>query len=524
MIDSFIISFKLKNTYKVNGIIYALKQIPLIKRLPASLYASPGLKVFSYIVAAMIEFGSFFLGKFLYLLLFTTLPLMFFGQVGSAEGFLHIFFFLTLIGTFLNTHMFKASKDKYYAMFLMGMDAKKFTLSNYIYFLFKTFVGFLPLTLAFGLAQGLDFGICLIMPWFVISSKVIFSAFTLRHFAITGKRGNEKMPIPVSMVVVPILLIAAYLPLYFGLVLNGTIFITLCLLIFVGALVATRYILRYREYRRVYKDLLTESVIIDKKDKASEITRNAYKNRIEVSMDEASSKTGYQYFNDLFVKRHRKLLLKSAKRTALILTALLVIATAACFLSKSFSDVVNNFILVYLPYTLFLMYVINRGKTVTQAMFMNCDHSMLSYRFYRQPKVILHLFVQRLKSLVIIDMLPSIVIAIGLPFLLCITGGTTNPLTYIIVFMTIIGISVFFSVHNLVLYYLLQPYNVNLEIKSGLYKVVDFLTYFVCYYAMGQEMSTLLFGTIVLIFSILYIIVSLFLVYKYAPKTFKLRR
>ena len=33
------ISFALKNTYRVNGILFSLKQIPLLKRLlPASLY------------------------------------------------------------------------------------------------------------------------------------------------------------------------------------------------------------------------------------------------------------------------------------------------------------------------------------------------------------------------------------------------------------------------------------------------------------------------------------------------------
>lgn len=42
---------------------------------------------------------------------------------------------------------------------------------------------------------------------------------------------------------------------------------------------------------------------------------------------------------------------------------------------------INNFIMNYLPFVLLLMYFINTGKVVTNAMFMNCDHSMLSYRF-----------------------------------------------------------------------------------------------------------------------------------------------
>lgn len=39
MIKSFITSFKLKNTYRVNSIIYSIKQLPLIKKiLPNTLY------------------------------------------------------------------------------------------------------------------------------------------------------------------------------------------------------------------------------------------------------------------------------------------------------------------------------------------------------------------------------------------------------------------------------------------------------------------------------------------------------
>ena len=40
MLNAFLQSFSLKNTYRVNAILYAIKQIPLIgKLLPDSLYS-----------------------------------------------------------------------------------------------------------------------------------------------------------------------------------------------------------------------------------------------------------------------------------------------------------------------------------------------------------------------------------------------------------------------------------------------------------------------------------------------------
>ena len=42
------IAFSLKNTYRVNTILYSLKQIPLIKSiLPQELYCDPDIKIFT---------------------------------------------------------------------------------------------------------------------------------------------------------------------------------------------------------------------------------------------------------------------------------------------------------------------------------------------------------------------------------------------------------------------------------------------------------------------------------------------
>ena len=158
-----------------------------------------------------------------------------------------------------------------------------------------------------------------------------------------------------------------------------------------------------------------------------------------------------------------------------------------------------------------------------QAMFMNCDHSMLTYRIYRTPKVILGIFKERLKTLITINLLPATLIGLGLALLLFLSGGTNNQLNYVVLFVSIISMSIFFSVHYLVMYYLLQPYNVSTEMKSSTYKVVQGLTYIVCWYMIQIQMPIFTFGIATIVFCIAYCLISLFLAYKYAPKTFKLR-
>ena len=170
------------------------------------------------------------------------------------------------------------------------------------------------------------------------------------------------------------------------------------------------------------------------------------------------------------------------------------------------------------------MYLVNKGAVVTQAMFMNCDHSMLAYRFYRQPDAVLKLFKARLLTLIKINMIPAAVIACGLPLLLFITGGTDNPLNYGLLFVSVLAMAVFFSVHHLVIYYLLQPYNVNMEAKSSTYSIVNGATYFLCYMCIKIQAPTIIFASLTILFSALYIGAALFLVYRYAPVRFRLKQ
>ena len=122
-----------------------------------------------------------------------------------------------------------------------------------------------------------------------------------------------------------------------------------------------------------------------------------------------------------------------------------------------------------------------------------------------------------------VNLLPASVIGGGLALLLFATGGTDNPLNYVVLFVSVVALSIFFSVHYLTLYYLLQPYNSGTEIKSGTYQFMTGATYFVCYMTMQVKMSTVIFGIMTIVFCVIYCIAASILVYKLAPKTFRIR-
>lgn len=520
MISTFFLSFRLKNAYRVNSILYSLKQLPIIKRiLPEKLYGVRGLKILGNIISAIWEFIMIFLGKFLYIA-FMIAAMLGIYQTNSAATFLHIFFFLTICGGLMNTYLFDPTKDKYYAMFLMNMDAKEYTISNYLYQMIKVLIGFLPFTCFYGMSVGLPLWIMILCPIFVMMVKTFINSLSLIDFKRTKKVKNENLPTSVVWILLLVLLVCAYALPYISIVMPTWMF-----LIFFGlslglGIFGFYQIFHFPYYRFLYKQLLTNApLVIDQ----TSIRRDASLSQIELDTSLNSTKEGFSYFHELFVKRHRKILTKAIKKQTIVLVGIAIVMSFLVKVNASVASTTNHLMLVFLPYFVFIMYMLNRGTTLTQAMFMNCDHAMLSYRIYRKPNVILGLFKERLKTLIGLNLIPATVIGFTLALLLFLSGGTSNVYNYFVLFFSILAMSVFFSVHYLVMYYLLQPYNVHTEMKSSTYSVVQGVTYFVCYYMMQLRLPTFYFGLSVSAFCILYSLLSLWFAYRLAPKTFKLR-
>lgn len=524
MIETFINSFKLKNTYRVNSIIYSIKQLPIIRKIiPNSLYKSKALKTFANVISVIWEIINIFLGKLLYIATMIFLAISLY-KTNSADTFLHIFVLLTLAGGVLNTYMLNPTKDKYYAIILMRMDAREYGLSNYYYELLKLIVGFLPFTILFGMITKVPLWIQIVLPFFVLAVKLIVMNYIIYDFKKTKKARNENLPTKFVWSFVAICLLLAYGLPAINIVLNQTIFtITFIISIIIGIYSLIK-IHNFKDYKKMYKQMLTESnIYILERNTGTQVIKDTSLKQIELDEKYTSNKSGFAFFHDLFVKRHRKILTKAVKKQSVIILAIFAVIIFAFHFSSNFKEKTNNILMEYLPYFVFIMYILNRSATVTQAMFMNCDHSMLTYRIYRTPNVILGIFKERLKTLITINLLPATLIGLGLALLLYLSGGTDNSLNYIILFVSIMSMSVFFSVHYLVMYYLLQPYNVNTEMKSSTYKVVQTITYFVCWYMIQIKLPTFYFGIATIGFCVAYCLISLFLAYRYAPKTFKLR-
>ncbi len=530
MWKTFKISRSIKNTYTTNAIIHSFRSIPIIgKLLPVELYSIGALKIFAGVITAIWDILKIFLGKFLSSAIIFIVPAILgetqLERMGGA--FIHIFVLWTIVGAYINTVMFNSDINDYYAVVQLNIDARKYILSSYIYDMIRIIVGYIPFTVLFGTVLcKLSLGITLTMPFFVVLAKTVMCWVYIKIYDITGKFPTGSISGWITAPLTVVLFAAAYILPFTGLaIISENIYYIVFAAAAVMGTIALIMMFRYKNFRAFYRQFLNYSQSEHAKIMANAVNTTADTNRkyIGHNLDIVSNKNGFEYLNDMFIKRHFRLLMKPVLIISLSAAAVFAgMAVLSTFDSELRADI-NDAVFGIMSISLFIMYVISRGQAFTQALFINCDHCLLTFPFYKEPKSILKLFAIRLKSLVKINIIPAIVISIGMLVVIALTGGTEYEIYYVLIPFTIIMMSVFFSVHYMTIYYLLQPYTASTQIKCATYSFINGATYVVCYVFMQLHLNPLPMSVVVSVFCVIYCIAACVLVYKYAAKTFKIR-
>lgn len=522
MINTLKMALKIDLTYAINATVYRLKKLPILRDLlNDDVYAGSGLKKVARVLSILSSACRFILYRLFYFfsLYFISNKI----NPSNVTGtFIHIYFIFTIIGMFINNNVLSVNTKKYFSIILFNMDAKVFMKACFLWNLFLSFilncVGFLTFSLF------LDYSVfeCFALILFSILGRIVGEAISVLFYKKNGYvlTANYKN----TLVVLGVFLSISFLP-YFNIIITDYIIYGICLLFLVMSIFSYKYLMNVRDYKLIYKKLNTLKAAMNQSE-----TNNYYRQSMvqikkkDEKIDETKirNKKGYDLFNTIFFERHKEILMRSVKNYSLIALVLIIGIIGYGFYNREVFGSISDFILNRLGFCVLIMYFINRGSIVTQAMFYNCDHAMLSYNFYRQPDVIVNLFKKRLVMICKINLLPALVIGFGILMLLLINGNVM-VINLITIPLFIIILSVFFSVHYLVLYYLLQPYNKNLEVKSYSYTFVSFITCIVCCSLSDLRISSLYFSIFGLIITIIYIIVAIRLVYKRAFYTFKIK-
>jgi hypothetical protein len=234
-------------------------------------------------------------------------------------------------------------------------------------------------------------------------------------------------------------------------------------------------------------------------------------------------KTGYAYLNAIFFSRHKRFLIQPIQRRLIIIGVLFFVGLLIMLISPETSSKVTTYLLGGLPFFVFIMNYTSIGERVCKAMFYNCDQSLLRYGFYREQAAILDNFKIRLIKLSGFNLIPALAICLACTLLFLISGedwGLRDALTF---WVTILCLSLFFSVHHLFMYYIFQPYSTELNMKNPFFFIVNSIVVGLSAACIGFPKGSSVFTLVVLVGTIAYMVIALTLVYKYSSRTFRVK-
>ncbi len=451
-----------------------------------------------------------------------------YGEVTRQDIFWQMFLIFYVLLSLTKDQILSADKKKYICVRLMKMDAKKYVIADYFpKIIWRQLV---ELLVFYVVAAILSINFLLLL--FFLIGKNLFGIFiemiNIRYYNKTGRFLYDKYGLLILYTIIVIALgyFTAYSRLFIELPMVSILILGTVLWIL--GLYSIRYILHYEHYDFALRDAnRKEKLFIDMEQIKKEAAFSNVKikdkefSQSELQYDSSNKKEGFRFINDLFFKRHRRILNKPIRYEIYLSLILFGVGVLLLLFAPDFN---TNFIKVIksiFPVFIFALYVMSTGQRATKAMFYNCDISLLHYGFYKTKGAVLATFTIRAKHLIAANILPAGFLGIEFILLDLLSGGT--GLTLVPIAVMLIVLSIFFVVHNLFLYYIFQPYTCDLNVKNPFYKFFNFITYILCYISLQLRNMSSAFLIIVVVATFVYSVAALIIVYRIAPKTFVIK-
>lgn len=562
----------LRSIIGYNGLVFALKKTPIIgKILPDRLYSTTALKVIYWVFHIIKEVFMLFIGKIL------GLGLIYLASLGLAKAYsefgksaglsdsllfasfaLTFFILYAFAGIIIRKPYFKCTTEKEYLVFMLRMDAKKLNNTLFIYDIAKLVIGYLIAGIVAVLA-GAPFWLWLGIPVLAVLIKLMGTGLQALSFRLKNKR-NKPMKGNNYLDVLKITLIFMAMPFLLVMIANGY-FIELPVLAVIVAVIAVLGVLGFFELKRfesgLHKKALRDNIVRDEVENYKNPDRSKQFKKIKAEGTVKGDKKGFDYLNALFVARHRKMLItKPIVFTAIVVTLIGLIIFGFIYgyyrdfgggntlhmvlnnllnliTLKGYSDALlpyddssvvsflrhlaeNQLLLMLIPVSLF-----DISFKATQAMYINCDNSLMTYSFFKQPEKIIRLYDIRLKLLIKLNLVPAIACGLFANLFLFYTGGESYPGQYLLTVLVCVMLSVIQSVIWLALYYLFQPFTMTANVKGGAYMATRIVLCMIALHIFWIPLNSLILAGILAVITVLMLVLLRKLVYKKASKTWK---
>lgn len=541
MINTIIQGRMLVFVQQVNVLLYYVRKLPFVgEKIPYRLYGETDIKKAIGAIPVVFSVIGAFVGTFLYFLLMIKLPANWIQGFWEKEGIfvdqkaVMVYLFLIfsfLPGSFLVSNLTEGAKKDYVLLHVMRIPAVQYYRSKMVLKGVKDTICFLVPLLWFGF--GAESALFVVSLFF---TRYIGHAGILQHYRHSEKKGKKVFwkSLGKTFLMFGIILalgygVAAAVPrLFFDRYVMAEVVVFLSFTL-VGMFCFSK-VWKYGGYTIFAKKMVSLKDFLEQDDAVKEArAADVQIQDKDISKEELRSrkyeeKEGYDYLNAIFFERHKRIVSRAVKSRIIIILAVgLIGAVALLFVGEQMKQKTFEAMTQMMPVMVFVMYLESTGGRICKAMFFNCDISLLKYGYYREADAILKNFKIRLRKLLMLDAVPAAIIC-GMILLWTLLRGEILAVWKAIPLMAgSLLLSAFFCLFHLFMYYITQPYTEEKTVKSPIFSVVNALVYFGCYLCLQIQTGSWLFTLGVLAVTIIFIPLSYFCVFRFAPKTFKIR-
>ena len=541
MINTIIQGRMLVFVQQVNVLLYYVRKLPLVgEKIPYRLYGETDIKKAIGAIPVVFSVIGAFVGTFLYFLLMIKLPANWIQGFWEKEGIFvdqkavmgYLFLIFSFLpGSFLVSNLTEGAKKDYVLLHVMRIPAAQHYRSKMVLKGVKDTICFLVPLLWFGF--GAESALFVVSLFF---TRYIGHAGILQHYRHSEKKGKKVFwkSLGKTFLMFGIILalgygVAAAVPrLFFDRYVMAEVVVFLSFTL-VGMFCFSK-VWKYGGYTIFAKKMVSLKDFLEQDDAVKEArAADVQIQDKDISKEELRSrkyeeKEGYDYLNAIFFERHKRIVSRAVKSRIIVILAVgLIGAVALLFVGEQMKQKTFEAMTQMMPVMVFVMYLESTGGRICKAMFFNCDISLLKYGYYREADAILKNFKIRLRKLLMLDAVPAAIIC-GMILLWTLLCGEILAVWKVIPLMAgSLLLSAFFCLFHLFMYYITQPYTEEKTVKSPIFSVVNALVYFGCYLCLQIQTGSWLFTLGVLAVTIIFIPLSYFCVFRFAPKTFKIR-
>ncbi|MCI9335964.1 MAG: hypothetical protein HFH93_00245 [Lachnospiraceae bacterium] len=464
---------------QINAFLYYLSRLPVLgKIVHTSWYSRYRLKkiwslfslAFGFVKSALANnIGTF--------VLLYVVPHLFLAEEQVGTGVFLVLFILVkcLAGAIIECGLFKSSAEDYTFLTHFMVDPVSYyrykAAKNAFFHCFMLFPVLYFLFCDWGMVGALVLFKLLCM----LGGNVVYLSFYKRYGHLPEKR--------IRRIIAYSLILLAYVGVYLGL--YGSIAISPVWQFAAGAVCGILaaacwgYHMRYSDYKKIAVKFASQSAITFRITVKSSTAGEEENGLLESGWEENreffrahEKETPERYLEQAFTRRFGRAIRKV--RRDRILSMFFIGAVMGLGIRAGWLPVTSDTVLDYTPVLISFATSMAFGDRLMQMYFRNIDLHML-YHHMASPAFIRRSMLQRYLYLLKGDLVSSAVIVLHILFLLFLSGLSLPVSTVVKLAAVCIIFLVFWETYECIVYYLIQPYSVDMTAKSPVFKVLGYL-------------------------------------------------